>query len=286
MAAAFALFERYISGLDPRYLPLDTPYHDLQHSLDVCLCMTRLLIGHDLHVTANKRLGAGGALFGILCALFHDAGYLRRTDESHVDHGAELTRIHVSRSVRVLDGVLQEIDLAPRFPAALELVHYTGNERASHEIDTADATERTLGHLLGTADLLAQMADRCYLEKIRDRLYPELVIAGLAGRDSSACRSAEELLKATPAFVDTAFSARLDSVFGGSYRWIEGVCNGTNPYLISIHRQMNHLRAAFEAGICPKLRRVPPGSGPAHRFKLESHSIHDGSTIAGIATCA
>ena len=44
----------------------------------------------------------------------------------------------------------------------------------------ADPRDRKLGHLLGTADLIAQMADRCYLEKCRDRLYPEFVLGGIA----------------------------------------------------------------------------------------------------------
>jgi len=261
LAAGFTQFERYVSGLEPRYRPLDTPYHDLQHSLDVCLCMTRLLAGHDRHATASERFGPNGALFGILCALFHDSGYLRRIDEYHLSHGAELTKIHVSRSVYVLRSALQEIGLATSNPAAVELVHYTGDERAIHEID-ATGNERTLGYLLGTADLLAQMADRCYLEKIRDRLYPELVIANPAWMDKSACRSPEDLLKATPAFVDTAFRTRLDGAFGRSYRWIEGACDEENPYLISIQRHMNHLRASFSAGVWPALRRIPPSKSP------------------------
>ena len=35
---------------------------------------------------------------------------------------------------------------------------------------------------MATADLLAQMADRCYLEKCRDLLYPEFELAGLTRR--------------------------------------------------------------------------------------------------------
>ena len=35
-----------------------------------------------------------------------------------------------------------------------------------------------VGHLLGTADMIAQIADRCYLEKCRDRLYAEFVLGG------------------------------------------------------------------------------------------------------------
>ena len=48
------------------------------------------------------------------------------------------------------------------------------------EAQVADRRDITVGHLLGTADMIAQMADRCYLEKCRDRLYAEFVLGGVA----------------------------------------------------------------------------------------------------------
>jgi hypothetical protein len=258
LRAAFTQFERRMYGVDPRYLPLDTPYHDVQHSIDVCVCMARLLAGHDLHAPKHERLGAQRTLFGLVCALFHDAGYLRRTEESHVRHGAQLTGIHVFRSGEVLRDVLSEIDLRLRIATAQEIVHYTGYERPIEQIAVDDAGDRLLGRLLGTADLLAQMADRCYLEKVRDRLYREFLVAGLAGPRSGVCNSPEELLKATPAFVETTFRTRLDGAFAGAYRWIEGVCGGANPYLTSIQRQMRYLNAIAAEDRWSGLRRVPP----------------------------
>jgi len=59
--------------------------------------------------------------------------------------------------------------------AASQLVHFTGYERKVDAIRLVDPLLRRVGEMLGTADIIAQMSDRCYLEKCRDRLYPEFV---------------------------------------------------------------------------------------------------------------
>ncbi len=53
-------------------------------------------------------------------------------------------------------------------PISTRIVHFTGYEIKLDQIQLTDPRDRKLGHLLGTADLIAQMADRCYLEKCRD----------------------------------------------------------------------------------------------------------------------
>ena len=68
---------------------------------------------------------------------------------------------------------------------------------------------------LGTADMLAQMADRCYLEKCRDRLYAEFVLGGIAttrSRDGVATMygSGLDLLRKTPGFIDNTLDGRLE----------------------------------------------------------------------------
>ena len=40
--------------------------------------------------------------------------------------------------------------------------------------------DRALGFMIASSDLMVQTADRCYLEKCRDRLYPEFVLGGVA----------------------------------------------------------------------------------------------------------
>jgi len=102
IAAAFGDFERLFNGQFPGYLGCDTVYHDLQHSLDDTLAMARLLAGYDKSHAPDQRLGADRAVMGIVVALFHDAGYIRQTDDTQHRNGAEFTRTHVSRSANFL----------------------------------------------------------------------------------------------------------------------------------------------------------------------------------------
>ena len=55
--------------------------------------------------------------------------------------------------------------------------------------DVPPGVYRLLGNMLGSADIIAQMSDRCYLEKCRDRLFPEFVWGGLASAQGSGAES-------------------------------------------------------------------------------------------------
>jgi hypothetical protein len=108
--------------------------------------------------------------------------------------------------------------------------------------------------MLGTADILAQMADRCYLEKCRDRLYPEYVCGGVArGR----FRSGEELVRATPNLFLGA-TKRLDLHLARAHEYAERHFGGQNLYLEAIHRNVRHARVVADAGLSGLLRRLPP----------------------------
>ncbi len=133
------------------------------------------------HAGTLQVLGAERAAIGIFLALFHDIGYLRERNETAMN-GAEFTRNHVSRSARFMEFYLPTIGFAHWTRVTSEIVHFTGYEKTFEQIGAMvqDPRDIQLGHLLGTADMIAQMADRCYLEKCRDRLYPEFVLGGVA----------------------------------------------------------------------------------------------------------
>ncbi|HET9474897.1 MAG TPA: hypothetical protein VFO82_13450, partial [Steroidobacteraceae bacterium] len=174
-AHVFTDFERLFSGRMPGYFGVDTVYHDQQHTLDITLATARLIVGHELQVPEPQRFGPERAMLGIVVALFHDVGYLRSTRDANVPNGAEFTTVHVSRGASFLRDYLPKIDMGAWAPIAAEIIHYTGYERPFKSIFAPDPRDHKLGHLVGTADLMAQMADRCYLEKCRDRLYAEFV---------------------------------------------------------------------------------------------------------------
>jgi len=129
-------------------------------------------------------------------------------------------------------------------------------------IKVHDAKDRQLGFLLGTADLMAQMADRNYPEKCRDFLYHEFVACGLAGAGTAGkskpiYSSPEDLLRKTPEFARKLFNDRLDGYFEGAYRYIEDHFGGTNPYLAEIRRHIDFIRQAVEQGSLGLMRRHP-----------------------------
>src|SRR3546814_3158848 len=107
---------------------------------------------------------------------------------------------------------------------ARQIVHFTGYEIALDQIQVRDAKDRMLGFLLGSADVLAQTSDRCYLEKCRDFLFREFALCGLAGDPrpggpTPIYASAEQLLAKTVAFNRTLWRERRDGYFGGAPRF-------------------------------------------------------------------
>jgi hypothetical protein len=132
------------------------------------------------------------------------------------------------------------------------------------DIQLADPRDRKLGHLLGTADLIAQMADRCYLEKCRDRLYPEFVLGGIAaatgidGLLQVKYSSGLDLLRQTPEFVRETRVERLEGEFEHAYRYVESLFGGRNPYLEAIDRNLGYLHRILRTERWPMLRRNPP----------------------------
>jgi hypothetical protein len=262
---AFAHFERLFAGAVPGYYGVDTVYHDRQHTLDITLALARLLVGYERQAQPADRLGGERAVAGLITGLFHDVGYLRRTDEQHSRNGAEFTRVHVSRGARFLEEYLPQIGLEHWVPVAREVIHFTGYEipAAQIEMRLQDRRDITVGHLLGTADMMAQMADRCYLEKCRDRLYVEFVLGGIAmpvdnGKAVVKYASGLDLLRQTPEFVDQVRTQRLEREFGAAYRHVEVLYGGRNPYIEAIDRNVEFLRRVLRGENWRLLRRRPP----------------------------
>ena len=261
---AFRDFERLFNGRFPGYHGCDTVYHDLQHSLDGTLAVARLIVSYDRTHLVDERLGPERAIVGVVTALFHDAGYIRQTDDHTHRNGAEFTLYHVGRSARFIGRYLPTIGMAEWVPVATKIVHFTGYELQFDQIQLDDHRDRRLGHLIGTGDLIAQMADRCYLEKCRDRLYPELVLGGIAmpndgnGKTSVRYSSGFDLLRQTPDFIADVRRMRLDGEFRGAYRTLETLFNGRNPYMEAIQHNLSYLAEVLRTGHWPMLRRDPP----------------------------
>jgi hypothetical protein len=263
-ATAFDDFERMFTGRMPGYFGVDTVYHDQQHTLDITLAAARLVCGYELQAAPADRFGAERATVGIVIALFHDVGYLRKISEHQQTNGAEFTRVHVARGAAFLEDYLPKVDLAPWVEVATQIIHYTGYELPFNQIRAPDQRDHKLGHLIGTADLLAQMADRCYLEKCRDRLYAEFVLGGVAlpvadnGSVNVKYASGLDLLRQTPQFVAAMREKRLEGDFQRAYRYLEVLFGGRNPYIEAIDRNVEFLAQILRSENWRLLRRQPP----------------------------
>jgi hypothetical protein len=261
------------AGENPRYRPCDTSYHDMQHVMDVTLAMARLMHGYKR--AGRETLDARLFSLGIVLALFHDCGYIRHRNDSRHANGAEYTLSHVTRGARYLRNYLPQIGLADFAQIGPRVIHFTGYEVPVAKIRLKDPVFRVMGNLLGSADILAQMADRCYLEKCHDRLFPEFELGGIArrrnasGEEEIVFASAADLIAKTPGFYESA-AHRLDDLLEGAYRYVEPHFGGHNHYVTAVEQNITYARKLSAPGGKPKkLRRRPPRVVPAAQGHLE-----------------
>jgi hypothetical protein len=258
---AFDDFQALFEGRYPGYLACDTLYHDIRHTLDMTLAMARLVDGHDRSCAPTERLGARRAVMGIVIALLHDSGYLKRSSEVGVENGAIFTKVHVSRSADFIASYLPKLGFAAEAPLASRLVHFTGYEMDVEEIGVDDLRDRMIGCMVGTADLIGQMSDRMYLEKVREFLYEEFVWGKIAreqladGREIVRYSSPEDLIFKTPGFYEYVARTRIQKKLDGADRYAESHFDGPSLYQAAIDRNMDFLRQMIETADLNRLRR-------------------------------
>jgi len=260
LVRAFDDLSKLYRGEKPGYHECDTDYHDVQHVLDVTLAMARMMDGY-VRTTTARSLSERLFQFGVIAALYHDCGYIRSRKDTKHQNGAEYTLVHVGRGERFLHDYLPELGMADLAPAAAT-VHFTGYEVPAERIRLPGPEFLILGHMLGSADILGQMADRCYLEKCYDRLYPEFVRGGIArrrltdGSEEVIFASAADLIFKTPRFYHGA-NKRLKQDLGGCYSYVEKHFGGQNVYFDELEKNINHARAIAVEGDISMLRRRP-----------------------------
>ncbi len=249
-------------GEYPGYHACDTQYHNLQHVLDVTLAMARLVDGYERGPYGAPSFGDRLFRVGIVCALLHDCGYIRERGAEDHKSGAEYTLTHVSRGSVFIRKYLPKIGMVDVAELAAKLIHFTGYEVPVASIEISSPLLRLLGSLLGSADIIAQMADRCYLEKCRDRLYPEFVAGGIAHRHTTGgtelvYESGSDLVMKTPTFMETAMK-RLEVDLGGAHHHAETHFGGTHLYLEEARKNVDFARKIRETGDLSLLRRNSP----------------------------
>lgn len=220
------------------YLPIDARYHDLEHTLQGTMCMSRLLEG-------RHRRGAEPVMtermhqLGIAAILLHDTGYLKhRFDDAGT--GAKYTATHVNRSMdfaRTL--LLQKGFTAVECQSVRNMIRCTGLNVNLSAIEFQSDLERLMGHALGTADLLGQMAAPDYPEKL-SVLFAEFEESSRFSGQPGMFKSVDDLIVKTPGFWEKYVLPKANNDFGGLYHFLEDE-TGRNAYLESIERNIGRI---------------------------------------------
>jgi hypothetical protein len=176
-AQVFTDTKRLFDGLYPGYQACNTEYHDFSHTCEVLLAMSRLI--HGAFLTGVAFSGREISI-GMIAALMHDTGYIQEITD-HKGTGAKHTLTHIERSIAFLRQYLRD---DPAYGAGemkdfTDVLHCTGLTAKVGEMDFSSEKMATLGKMLGTADLIGQMADRLYLEKLLF-LYREFAEGGVS----------------------------------------------------------------------------------------------------------
>ncbi len=255
----FDLVWRLYSGHYPGYRACNTGFHDFFHTTDVLLAHARLIHGaviDGFEVTARQMELA------LISALLHDVGYIQTLDD-RVGRGGKYTLTHVTRGCLFAADHAHELGLRGEEVLHIQaMLRYTDLGIPRDELGAPDAPTERLGRMLGAADLIGQMADRTYLEKL-PYLYEEFREGNLDGY-----ASVEELMHRTIDFYAVIFP-RLDWLEHNASRYYRLHFNAIwgvdqDLYRLAIERHKNYLSESLVQHGQPRLflRRqvnLPPG---------------------------
>jgi hypothetical protein len=198
--SAYEDIQRLFEGDYPGYRESNTRYHNLEHTIMVTLGTARLIHGC---VEGGMRFAPDNILTGLLAALYHDSGLIQ-TAKDRKGTGAKYTIGHEKRSVAFMRQNMGEKAYPPeQMDDCEQLIKCTNIHIPVAEIDFRSHEIKTLGRIVGSADLVSQIADRNYLEKLV-LLFKEFEEAGIPGFHSE-----DELIEKTEGFYKNVARKRL-----------------------------------------------------------------------------
>ncbi|MBN2553284.1 MAG: HD domain-containing protein [Spirochaetales bacterium] len=223
-------------GEFPGYRECLAEYHDFNHTMNVLLSSARLLDGYNIErVFLPEQL----AIQLLLAALLHDTGYIQE-DWDTEGTGAKYTRRHEQRSIDFVKrhaGVfeIEEEEIEP----IVRLIQSTDLKMDFTRIPFPSEEQQDAGAILGSADILGQMSDRAYLEKLLF-LYYEFQEAGIPGYETEF-----DILKKTRQFYETVKGRLRDTYLHmfelAHHHFRERYGINENLYIVAVDRQMAYL---------------------------------------------
>jgi hypothetical protein len=254
------------SGTFPGYRKCNTEYHNLKHTLDAFLATSRLIDGRNLALDIYPERKAVNLL---IAALLHDTGYIQEDSDTE-GTGAKYTKIHVKRSIEFAKRNAKIFRLTRNdFHEVKNFISCTGLK--ADNVTGLSGDELTGGCILGTADLIGQMSDRAYLEKLLF-LYYEFSEAGLEGFNTSF-----DILRKTFIFYESTMD-RLNETLMKNYEFARyhfkkrfGI--NENLYIAAMEKQMDYLKFIIDdenTNFRNKLKRMNIEE-MEQKYKMQAH---------------
>jgi len=183
-------------------------YHNFNHALDVCLATARILSGWN-KVEQAQSLDGKYFQLGMAASLFHDSGYIKDKGD-HAGLGGKFTLVHVGRSMEIAREYLTRKQWPPEeVEAVCRIISITDYAKMP---DIAplfkDSRLKALAQMVATADLVAQMADTDYIQRIDDlfaefkEVYKFEKRAALAKQGTKVYKTVQEIKDGTITFYE------------------------------------------------------------------------------------
>ena len=250
VANAFDWIISCFSGHRQNYQAIDIKYHDLEHTLQVLLCMMRIISGR-FEAGVHPRFTEKTVELGLLAMLLHDTGYLKSTNDTG-GTGAKYTLVHVDRSCDFAAELLGEKEYNKNeIKAVQNMIRCTGVDVKLDSIPFHDELERVTGFALGTSDLLGQMAADDYIEKL-PFLYTEFEESFHYTKKTTPVAKlfsdVDDLLRSTPLFWGNYVKPRLDNDFGKLYEYLNHPYpHGPNKYIQHVEANIAKIKGKYPA---------------------------------------
>ncbi len=190
----------------------DAMYHDVEHTCLVTLCGQEIFCGKKVK---EGNLNSDDWLHFTISLLFHDIGYVKNilpNDERNyqvinelgekipIDSGqtdASLTPYHVERGKMYINQRIWPEYVNKK--TVMDLISFTQFPQPDRGVPEGEAEKKlfSLANLVGSADLIGQLADPMYDEKI-PRLFYEFKESGTS--DKMGYKSSQDLRAGFPSF--------------------------------------------------------------------------------------
>jgi hypothetical protein len=151
------------NGNYPGFRQCTTPYHNLKHMTDGLLALASLINGaHATGVTFRER----HVTLALIAIMLHETGYIQRVDDTD-GTGAKYTLVRLERTLEFVTNYFARNSYdATDCELCCNFIKATDMAEDIEALPFTSEGEKTLVQMVATADIIGQIADRTYLEKL------------------------------------------------------------------------------------------------------------------------